>query len=637
MKNIILITTILLLSTRLYSQDKNDRPNILWITCEDISPYLGCYGCKEAYTPNLDKLAEEGVRYTHAYANAPVCAVARSTILSGMYATSIGTHQMRSRMQLPESIPAYPRILREDGYYCTNNYKKDYNSNFEDDESLWDESSTTAHWKNKKKDQPFFAVFNLYVTHESQLEASKIENYVKNKDIPETPRVDPKSIVLPPYHPDLPAIRTDWARLHDLITHMDKLAGDRLQELEDAGEAENTIVFFYSDHGGMLSRAKRYIYNTGTQVPFIVHFPKKWQHLAPSAPGTVCKKMVSFVDFAKTALSLTNAEIPDKMQGQIFLGNNTESEPATVHFYRDRMVEYYDFSRAVTDGKYYYIHNFMPHRPRGRDIRYGYQVHANWRAWQEYYDAGKCNPIQSQFYQPKPVVELFDTGKDPWHVNNLAMQPEYKQTMDLLAKDLYDWMVRTKDLGVIPEPMFSELAGPNKKYKYLYDFAQSEDYPIQKLLPIAKNASWGDTKQTDNYLKYLQDDNPIARYYGAYALFLLKLDTKQVQSILNKMMLTDHFTTNRIMAAQALAVCGNPDDAYKALLKEAEATKDGYQFILALNGFRFGKLENRLTREHWEHFKEKKIGAEYDPIGYDYAQEMIIDALDIYPERRIVE
>jgi N-sulfoglucosamine sulfohydrolase len=265
--------------------DALEKPNFLWITCEDISPYLGSYGFKQAQTPHLDKLAEQGIRFTRAYANAPVCAVARATLLSGMYAPTTGTHQMRSYIHLPAAIPAYPKIFREAGYYCTNNVKKDYNSTFEQDTSLWDESSNQAHYKNRKAGQPFFAVFNNTVTHESQLALERIEQYVKNKQIPETPRIDPSDIILPPYHPDLPDIRTDWARFHDLITLMDQMTGNLLQELEDSGEADNTIIFFYSDHGGMLSRSKRFIYNVGTQVPFIVYLPEKWRHLSAVAPG----------------------------------------------------------------------------------------------------------------------------------------------------------------------------------------------------------------------------------------------------------------------------------------------------------------------------------------------------------------
>lgn len=613
-----------------------DRPNILWITCEDISPYLGSYGCKEALTPNLDRLADQGIRYTHAYANAPVCAVARSTLLTGMYSPTIGTHQMRSYVQLPDTIPAYPKILREAGYYCTNNSKKDYNSNFADDTTLWDESSGKAHWKNRQGDQPFFAVFNITVTHESQLSPNRIAAYVSNQQIPAQPRVNPKDITLPPYHPDLPEIRQDWARLHDLITHMDALAGARLRELEEEAVADDTIVFFYSDHGGMLSRAKRYIYNVGTQVPLIVSFPKKWQHLAPASPGDTCDRLVSFIDLPKTLLALTGTTIPDRMQGRVFLGDNKEPAPESVHFFRDRMADCYDFSRAVTDGHFYLIRNFMPHRPRGRDTRYGFQVQANWRAWETHYEAGQCDATQSQFFKPKPSVEFFNTDTDPWHVENQANQSEYKERRAKLAKDLDDWMIETRDLGIVPEAMFVDLAGPGKPFKSLYDYGQSDQYPIAELLGIAKEAALADPGKLPDYLKMMQHRHPVARHYGAYALFLMRSSDSQVKKALRDMVAGDPMAANRIMAAQALGLCEDPDAAYEALHKEVRAAESGYVFLLALNAFRYAHLDDRLTLDDWKTFQNKRIPTRPgdDPNGQDYANRIIEDAIALWPRTR---
>ncbi len=616
-----------------------DRPNILWITCEDISPYLGSYGCPEAHTPNLDRLAEQGVRYTHAYANAPVCAVARSTLLTGMYSSTIGTHQMRSYVQLPASIPAYPKILRKAGYYCTNNSKKDYNSNFSHDKDLWDESSREAHWKNRKKDQPFFAVFNITVTHESQLSPNRIKQYVAQKQIPSTPRIAPKDIKLPPYHPDLPEIRNDWARLHDLITLMDKQTGARLRELKEQGLTENTIVFFYSDHGGMLSRSKRYIYNVGTQVPLIVRFPTKWQHLAPAEPGQTENRLVSFIDLPKTILSLTGAQIPAQMQGRMFLGSDTERAPESVHFSRDRMADCYDFSRAVTDGRYYYVRNFMSHRPRGRDCRYGFTVQTNWVAWENHYEAGKCDPVQSQFFKPKPVVEFFDIDRDPWQVKNLADQAVHQARIAKMAKDLDDWMITTRDTGLIPEAMFTDLAGPDNPFKSLYEYAQSDQYPVAELLQIAKEASRGDPEKLPAYLKMMRHKHPVARHYGAYALFLVRSNASTVETALKEMMRNDEIAANRIMAAQALGLCGDPDAAYKALQKEAHATESGYVFLLALNAFRYAHIDTQLTLEDWKSFQNKKIpkGPADDPNGQGYANRIIKESIARWPNRRPVD
>ena len=641
-KTVITVLTLIGLSNNSYgkisleNKDSADRPNILWITCEDISPYLGSYGCKEAHTPNLDRLAEKGIRYTNMYANAPVCAVARSTILSGMYATTLGTHQMRTRTQLPEIIPVYPKILREAGYYCTNNVKKDYNSNLQNDNTIWDESSNTAHYNNRKPGQPFFAVFNNTVTHESQLSEKRIQHYLENNQIPIKPRVNPADIKLPPYHPDLPEIREDWARLHDLITLMDRQTGNLLQELEDLGLADNTIIFFYSDHGGQLARSKRYIYNVGTQVPFIVYLPEKWQHLSVKKPGDTDNSMVSFVDLAQTALSLTGCEVPELMQGHVFLGSEKEKAPEYVHFYRDRMSERYDFSRAVTDGQYYFIRNFMPHRPRGRDTRYGFTVQANWRVWEDHYEMGKCNKIQSQFFQPKSFVELFDTDSDPWHITNIANKPESRQIITQLSDELDRWMIETRDIGLIPEPMFHELVGEEKKYRTIYEYAQSDEYPVERILNVAKNSSLGDKNDIQAYMNFIGDNNPVIRFWGAYAAFLTKQTRPDIQSLLKNMINNDVFAANRIIAAQALAVCGDPDFAFKAIMKEANNTKNSYLLLQALNAFQYSFTDDRLTLDHWKRFEKKKFPDNDAGAKLGYHQRIIADAIGLWPERRKV-
>lgn len=615
----------------------HERPNVLWITCEDISPYLGSYGFVQAHTPNLDRLAKRSIRYTQAYANAPVCAVARSTILSGMYASSIGTHQMRSKVPLPEEIPVYPKLLRDAGYYCTNNSKKDYNSPYNNDPELWDESSNTAHYKNRKADQPFFAVFNLTVTHESQLSKERIDHYVENEMIPEKPRIDPADIQLPPYHPDLPEIREDWARFHDLITLMDSQVGELLQELEAAGLTENTIVFFYSDHGGQLSRSKRYIYKGGTQVPLMVHLPDKWKQLASVPAGGVDASLVSFVDLAPTLLSITGCEIPARMQGKAFLGDESEKYPDYVHFIRDRMGERYDFSRAITDGRYYYIRNFMPHRPLGRDSRYGYQVQANWRAYEAAYEQGKTDAIQAQFYLPKPGEQFFDTEVDPWQVDNLADQSTMEIRREKLSKELDRWMVETRDVGLIPEPMFHEFAGENRDYATLYEFAQSKAYPIRKILDAAKFASTPSTENLLRLVTYLQDPNPIIRFWGAYGVFLRKEQGSFLQNHLKKMIREDELAANRIMAAQALGLSGDPDTAFEAIMQEANATDNGYVLLQALQAFQYSHTDDRLRMNDWQRFKDKGF-AEGDPGSeLGYPQRIIADAMALFPDRRKVD
>jgi N-sulfoglucosamine sulfohydrolase len=632
----ILVFVIHFATTLVLAQDK---PNFLWITCEDISPYLGSYGCKEALTPNLDKLAEKGIRFTNAYANAPVCAVARSTLLTGMYAPTIGTHQMRSHVNLPDIIPAYPKLFREHGYYCTNNAKEDYNSSFIKNPELWDESSVSAHYKNRKQGQPFFAVFNFTDCHESRINSAYINRFVKEGRIPEKPRIHPEDIELPPYHPDLPEIREDWARLHDLITMMDHWAGNLIDELAAEGLAEDTIIFFYSDHGGTLSRAKRYIYNVGTQVPFIAYFPEKWKHLAPFEPGKTSEALVSFIDFPKTVLSLAGIEPPELMQGRIFLGENKEPEPRTVLFSRDRMNERYDFSRAVTDGHYYFIRNYYHYRPRGRDIRYGFNVQRNWRAWEDHFEAGQCNEAQSSFFVKKPVIELFDTIKDPWHVKNLASDPEYKAIVERFEHDLDHWMIKIRDVALIPEPMYYELVGPGKEFGSIYEFCVSnERFPVGRILEVANQCMWGCVENQGTYIEFMRDQNPFIRFWGAYALFLCADETSEAGDALKYMIQNDIYAANRVMAAQALALCGQPDLAFDALYEEAMETSLPYVFLQALAGFQYGKLDERLCLEDWKKFRSRSFDDEamMDKTSIGFAYDLIDDAISIFPEIRKV-
>ncbi|WP_105047396.1 sulfatase family protein [Polaribacter butkevichii] len=633
---IVLLVSFSLTSCKPKAQE---RPNVLWITCEDISPYIGSYGFEQALTPNLDKLAEKGIRFTNAYSNAPVCGVARTTLLTGMYAPTTGTHNFRTNTQLPIDIPAYPKILREAGYYCTNNYKKDYNSSYETDRSLWDVSSKKAHYKTRKEGQPFFAVFNLIETHESQLATEKIKKYVADGDIPKKPRINPADIELPPYHPDVPEIREDWARLHDLITLMDKKVGNLLKELKDNNLEDNTIVFFCSDHGGMLSRSKRFLYNVGTQVPVIAYFPEKWKHLASYKPGSVEDGLVSFVDFPKTFLSILDCPVPQKMQGKIFLGKHKEEKPNYVHFYRDRMSERYDFNRAVTDGRYYLIQNFVPHRPRGRSTRYGYTVQQNWRANEESYQNGTSNAIQSQFYQPKKIVELFDTKTDPWHVNSIADKEKNATKLNELSKELDRWMLEVKDIGLIPEPMFYDLVGDGKKYATIYEYAQSTDYKIERILPIAKLAAKGKIENKTDYLSFINDQNPIIRYWGFYGIFRIAQNDKELQKILIKSIKQEEIPVNRLIAAQALALSGDDKLAFEYLDNETKNARDGYVFLFGLNALQYSHTDKYLTKKDWLAFKKQQFNTDdkIDRFGKEYSKRIINDALNLWPERRIVD
>lgn len=499
---LIILLFALLQSLNVWAQQ--DRPNILWITSEDNSPYLGCYGDAFATTPTLDKLADEGFRYTNAYANCPVCAPARNTIITGVYAASNGNEQMRSTYPKSESVIPYPELLRKAGYYCTNNVKTDYN--FAGDyNSIWDECSRTAHWKNTPDGKPFFAIFNLLTTHESQLFP-----FIPNEEL----RHKPEDVVLPPYHPDTEEMRHDWAQYYDKVQDMDAQVGDLLKELEESGLADNTIVFYYADHGGVLARSKRYIFQTGTWVPFIVRIPEKYKQFFPAEkPGDAVDRNISFVDLAPTLLSIVGAEKPDYMQGNAFLGNAVEPEPEYVHLTRARMDERVDMSRAVRDKKYRYIRNYMPFRIYMQHLAYLFNARSA-QSWEDYYLAGKCNDMQSRAFQTKPVEELYDTENDPYEVNNLADDPAYKEVLERMRKENSRWMKEIRDVGLIPETEYTKRAGDGSMYEYM----RSAACPFDELLAAAELATQAGNGAIQQYIELLKNDDSALRYWGVTGL-----------------------------------------------------------------------------------------------------------------------
>ena len=302
------------------AKDASQRPNILWLTSEDNGPQLGCYGDEFADTPNIDKLAAKGMIYLNAWSNAPVCAPARTTIISGMYPPCLGAEHMRSMVPLPEGFRMFPQYLREAGYYCTNNVKEDYN--IKKPGQVWDDSSRKAHWKHRKSDQPFFAVFNSTVSHESQI-----------RKRPHSAVHDPAKVSLPPYHPDAPEVRQDWAQYYDKITEMDAQIGQRLKELEEAGLADDTIVFYYGDHGSGMPRSKRWLYQSGLHIPLIVYVPEKYRDLAPSdySLGGNSDQLTGFIDLAPTVLSLAGIKPPENFQGRALMGQYQQPGPKYMY------------------------------------------------------------------------------------------------------------------------------------------------------------------------------------------------------------------------------------------------------------------------------------------------------------------
>ncbi|MDQ8187302.1 sulfatase [Pelagicoccus sp. SDUM812002] len=476
------LALILLLVACTVKLRASDRPNIVWISAEDHGPHLGCYGDNYANTPHLDAFAEQSLRYTKASSNAPVCAPARTTTISGMYPPSLGAHNMRSRVPSPSYLKFFPVYLREAGYYTTNQSKEDYN--LETDDKGWDESSKTAHWKNRTStEQPFFAVFNYTGTHESQ---------IRNEN--ETPRHDPQLAPLPPYHPDIPEIRKDWAQYYDRLTELDSYFQSKLDELEAAGLSDDTIVIFWSDHGSGMPRGKRYPGWSGLHVAMIAHIPEKFQHLAPEdyLPGGTSDRLVSFVDLAPTTLALAGIEAPDYYHGQAFLGERATATPSYSYGFKGRMDERIDECRTVTDGRYVYIRNYYPHLPHGQYLWYQQQTQTTSK-WYQLFNDGKLNDVQSAFWEPHPAEELFDLAHDPHETENLANSPALKDTLATLRAALADHQNETRDLSFIPEPIIRKavLAGESPAEAFASYFEPNSDrtnlpqYPIPQYWKFA--------------------------------------------------------------------------------------------------------------------------------------------------------
>lgn len=430
------------------------RPNIVWITVEDMSPWLGCYGDPVAQTPRLDALAREAMRYTNAHATTPVCAPARAALITGCYATRTGAMHMRtgnpSKASLErdpgayDGVPTYeatpapevrcfPELLRRAGYWCTNRAKTDYQ--FRAPATTWDQSGRGAHWRHRPDpEQPFFAVFNLGVTHESGT-------------FPSTRRqpavTAPAEVQVPPYYPDTPVVREVIARTYDNIAAMDRQVGTLLDELEEAGLLESTWVFWFTDHGVGLPRGKRAIYASGTHVPMLVR--------PPGGRAAVEDRLVSFVDLAPTVLSLAGIQPPDWMDGVAFLGSHMAAAPEFVFLHADRMDASLDRTRAVTDGAFRLVWNGFTDRPRLYPVAYAENIPlmADLHAL---IARGGDRPEQWQIVDPyKPAREFYVRANDPHEVHNRIDAPEHAPRIAHMQAALEGWIAETGDLGLLPE------------------------------------------------------------------------------------------------------------------------------------------------------------------------------------------
>ncbi len=566
-----LLLSVFIFGSTTLSSAENKRPNILWLTSEDNGPHLGCYGDTYADTPHIDALAKKGSTYLNAWSTAPVCAPARTTIISGIFPPATGAEHMRSQLHLPEPFKMYPQYLKEAGYFCTNRKKEDYN--LVKPGQVWEKAT---HWKQREKDQPFFAIFNFTISHES-----KIRNWNKNKKLIH----DPKKVRIPAYHPDTPEVRKGWAQYYDQLTAMDKLVGGALQELEEAGLSEDTIVFYYGDHGPGMPRSKRWPYNSGLRVPLVVYIPEKFKHLASPdyKKGEKTDRLVGFIDLAPTVLSLAGIKPPKHFHGNAFLGKYQAQPVSYQHGFRGRMDERYDLVRVVRDQQFIYIRNYMPHKIYGQYIDYMFKTPTT-RVWKQLYDEGKLSPPQTYFWETKPAEELYDLKNDPDEVKNLAKNPKYKSKLEELRKAHRDHVFKIRDIGFLPEAQIQTRSKGRTAYEVGRD---NKTYDLPKILETAEMASSMDSKFSTELKNRLGSSDPAIRYWAVLGILMRGED--EVKASRRDLLgaLRDKDPSVKIIAAEALGRYGNKKDleaALETLIQNASIQKHGvYVSMLALN------------------------------------------------------
>jgi uncharacterized sulfatase len=552
-----------------------ERPNILWISAEDVGPDLGAYGDEHADTPILDSLAARALTYRHVWSNLPVCAPARTTMAAGMYAESLGAQHMRSFVDLPPGVKLFPQYLHEAGYFTSNKGKEDFN--VPKPGTLWTEYGEEAHWRHRDADQPFFSVFNTGSTHESQTAHAQVQVEEVDENYP-----------IPAFQPDLPETNRNWATYYRQVAKMDRWAGERLAELEKAGLTDETIVFFWGDHGPGLPFGKRFANNFGLRVPLIVYVPPKYRdRLAPPeyAPGAMTDRPVSFVDFGPTVLSIAGITPPDHMQGRAFMGEHEAPPRDYIYGARGRMDERIDMVRTVRDKRFQLIRNYMPHRRHGQYVQY---LHRNpvMDKWQRMYEQGEIDPPASFYWEQKPPVELYDLENDPDQVHNLAYDPDYQHVRKRLMEKLQEHQMDIRDTGFLPEAQIhSRPTNGESPYTMGHDPGQ---YPLQRIRRIAEQAADRDLETISSLVSELSASDPAVRYWAATGLLIRGQDAVWPhRDQLRHVMTEDTAPTVRVVAAEALARYGTQADlqqARQAFLEVGDPQEAGpFAAVAALN------------------------------------------------------
>ncbi len=484
-----------------------DRPNFVWLISEDNSThFMRLFDETGPATPNIEKLAAHGLVFDRAFSNAPVCSAARSTLVTSCYAPRIGTqyHRREKLVPMPDGVRMFPAYLRDAGYYTTNNRKEDYNAIKGDD--VWDESSRRATWRNRKPGQPFFHQQSSYnVTHESSLHfpASAMETPTET---------DPASVFLAPCHPDTPTFRYTYARYHDRIRQMDAQIGEMVDQLADAGLLEDTFIFYFGDHGGVLPGSKGYLCERGLHVPLVVRVPEKWKHLVDAELGTRVRGFVNFIDFGPTLLNLAGLEPPSGFDGRPFLGKGVPMAEVNARDetfgHADRFDEKYDLVRTLRKGDLKYVRSYQPFNFDGLYNKYRYKMLA-YTEWRDLYRAGKLNEVQSQFFEPRPAEALYDLRSDPYETKSLAGDPDYAEALADMRRRLAERVKGLPDLSFFPESYLVDHGFDNP-----VAFGQTHRKEIARLVDVADLSLVPFAEARGRMAKALASNDRWQRYWG---------------------------------------------------------------------------------------------------------------------------
>lgn len=545
-------------------------PNIVWITSEDNSVhYLKLYDENGVSTPNIEALAAQGLTFDHAFSNAAVCSAARSTLISQCYGPRVGSHYHRrlEKVPMPEGVEMYPAYLKAAGYYTTNNNKEDYNINT--GEQVWDASDKKATWRNRAEGQPFFHIQNFVTTHESRLHFTQ-EEFEKGETV-----ASQENMFIFPNHPQTDLFRYSNARYHDKHVQMDKQVGEVVAKLKEDGLMDNTFIFYYGDHGGVLPGSKGYIYESGVHVPLVVYIPENYKHLVDFERGERVDGFVDFTDIPTTTLKLAGVEIPQGIDGKAFLGEGVTAKDVNkrdeVYSYADRFDEKYDMVRAMRKGNFKYIRSYQPFNYDGMFNEYRYKQ-LGYQQWKQMYIDGELNAVQSAFFETRAPEMLFDLDADPYETKDLSNDPAYAKKLQEMRTLLQKQESSMPDLSFYPEYYLIKNAFENP-----VAFGQANKETINRYMAIADLQLIPFAEAKSSLEEALASEDAFDRYWALCACSSFATEAKSLADKAQEIALNDSELINRVRAAEFLAIALDKSpvevmsNAFYSSLDEAEA------------------------------------------------------------------